>query len=121
MIKQTQLLQALRTYIDREIAPLSNNMSPVQQLVFGVELGILKRKSQTMLTNFISSPSAKALQLSINDEIDDEVLYEAISEAMSKQGSIELMGVKFTNADVNKLYETIKEFKIYETSNAPSV
>lgn len=36
---------------------------------------------------------------------------------MSKQGSVELIGVKFTNADVNKLYAIIKEQIGYETNN----
>lgn len=118
MIKQQQLLQAVNSYIDREVAPLSNSMSPVQQLVFGMELGIIKRRSKNMLDSFINSPSAKLLQLvDVNGDIDADLLYEALDESMSKQGSIELMGVKFTNADVNKLYAIIKEQTGYETNN----
>lgn len=118
MIKQQQLLQAINSYIDREVAPLSNNMLPIQQLVFGMELGIIKRKSKNMLDNFINSPSAKLLQLiDANGDIDADLLYEALNESMSKQGSVELMGVKFTSADVNKLYAIIKEQIGYETNN----
>lgn len=122
MIKQQQLLQAVNSYIDREVAPLSNSMSPVQQLVFGMELGIIKRRSKNMLDSFINSPSAKLLQLvDVNGDVDADLLYEALDESMSKQGSIELMGVKFTNADVNKLYAIIKEQTGYETNNTVGV
>lgn len=114
MVKQNQLQQALNTFIDNELAPLANSMPPMKQFIYGVELGVLKRKCSTLVSNFMNSQGAKLLSIVDNDEVDVETLYKAFSEAMEKQGSIELMGVKFTNADINKLYQIIKEQYSYE-------
>ena len=117
MIKQQQLSQVINSYIDREIAPLSAGMNSVQQLLFGFQLGVIKRKSQALINNFLSGSSAKMLHLVEGDEVDVDTLYGALSDAMSAQGSVEILGIKLTNADVNKLYSMIKEQMVYETSN----
>lgn len=58
------------------------------------------------------------LHLVEGDEVDTDTLYSALAEAMSAQGSVEILGIKLTNADVNKLYSMIKEqSNIYETIN----
>ena len=58
------------------------------------------------------------LHLVEGDEFDIDTLYSALAEAMSAQGSVEILGIKLTNADVNKLYSMIKEqSNIYETIN----
>lgn len=58
------------------------------------------------------------LHLVEGDEVDIDTLYSALAEAMSAQGSVEILGIKLTNADVNKLYSMIKEqSNIYETIN----
>lgn len=58
------------------------------------------------------------LHLVEGDEVDIDTLYSALAEAMSAQGSVEVLGIKLTNADVNKLYSMIKEqSNIYETIN----
>lgn len=51
------------------------------------------------------------------DNVDIDTLYEALSEAMNHQGSVEVLGIKLTNADVNKLYSMMKEQSAYETIN----
>ncbi len=118
MVKQQQLSQVINSYIDREIAPLSAGMNSVQQLIFGFQLGILKRKSQAIIKDFLGGNGAKMLHLVEGDEVDVDTLYSALAEAMSAQGSVEVLGIKLTNADVNKLYSMIKEqSNIYETIN----
>ena len=120
MINQQQLCKVLNDYIDKELAPLSNGTSQVQQLLFGFQLGILKRKSQTVVKEYLASPAAKMLHLVEGENVDIDTIYGALSEALTKQGSIELLGIKFTPADVNKLYAMIKEQNIYETNYTPN-
>ena len=43
-----------------------------------------------------------------NNDIDIESLYDAARKAMSKVGSVEYMGIKFNEADVDSLYNYIK-------------
>ena len=52
--------------------------------------------------------------------IGNEYNTGALSEALTKQGSTELLGIKFTPADVNKLYAMIKEQSVYETNYTPN-
>lgn len=120
MIKQQQLSQIINSYIDREIAPLSSGMNSLQQLLFGFQLGIIKRKSQAMLKDFLGGSGAKMLHLVEGDDVDVDTLYAALSDAMNAQGSVEVLGIKLTNADVNKLYSMIKEQMVYETTNTPN-
>ena len=116
MIKQQQLYNIINEYIDKEIAPLSVGTSPMQQFLFGFQLGIIKRKSQTLMKDLLSSPTSKMLHILDGENVDVDTLYGALSDAMSAQGSLEVCGVKFTNADVNKLYSMIRE-RSYEQVN----
>ena len=69
MVEQNQLQQALNTFIDNELAPLANSMPPIKQFIYGVELGVLKRKGSTLVSNFINSQEAKLLSIVNNDEV----------------------------------------------------
>lgn len=109
MIKQQVLYSAVNSFIDREIAPLSSGMGSLQQFLFGFQLGVLKRKSKSLIQNYLSNPAVKAMQIVEGDEIDVELLYQALLEAMEKQGNLEVMGIKLTSSDVNKLYSIIRE------------
>lgn len=109
MVKQQQLYSAVNRFIDQELAPMTSGMSSIQQLVFGFQLGVIKRKSQSLIQNYLGSPTAKLMQLVEGDEVDIETLYQALVETLNKQGSVEVMGIKFTSSDVNKLYSMIKE------------
>ena len=117
MIKQQQLGQIINSYIDREIAPLASGMNSLQQLLFGFQLGVIKRKSQALIKDFLGGSGAKMLHLVDGDNVDIDTLYGALSDAMNAQGSVEILGIKLTNADVNKLYSMIKEQMVYETPN----
>lgn len=44
----------------------------------------------------------------IRNEFDIDSLYDAARKAMSKVGSVEYMGIKFNEADVDSLYNYIK-------------
>lgn len=109
MIKQQVLYSAINTFIDREIAPLTSGMGSLQQLMFGFQLGVLKRKLSSLIQNYLSNPAVRAMQIVSGDEVDLETLYQALLEAMNRQGSVEVMGIKLTSSDINKLYSIIKE------------
>ena len=115
MTKQTQIQQAINKFIDTEISPLMNSMTPMKQFIFGMELGIIKNKSNKLISNFINSSEAKLLELADGENIDIETLYTAAIQAMEKQGTIEVAGIKFSTQDINKLYQIIKEQVSYET------
>lgn len=115
MIKQQQLGQIINSYIDREIAPLSSGMTSIRQFLFGFQLGVIKRKSQALIKDFLGGAEAKMLHIVDGDDVDIDTLYGALSDAMNAQGSVEILGIKLTNADVNKLYSMIKEQGNYET------
>lgn len=110
MIKEETLYRVIDTYIEKEIAPLSNGTSQINQLLFGFQVGILRRKAKTLISQYIESPVAKTMGLiDEQNQVDIDTLYGALSDAMTSQGNIELMGVKFTTQDVNKLYSMLKE------------
>ena len=44
----------------------------------------------------------------IKNEFDIDSLYDVARKAMSKVGSVEYMGIKFNEADVDSLYNYIK-------------
>lgn len=109
MVKQQQIYAAVNKFIDQELAPMTSGMSSIQQLVFGFQLGVIKRKSQSLIQSYLNNPATKLMQLAEGDEVDIEILYQALLEAINKQGSVEVIGIKFTSSDVNKLYSMIKE------------
>ena len=43
-----------------------------------------------------------------NDEIDLETLYSAARKAMDKVGTVEYMGIRFNESDIDSLYSYIK-------------
>lgn len=43
-----------------------------------------------------------------DDDIDIEALYEAAKKAMGKVGTVEYMGIRFNDSDVDCLYNHIK-------------
>lgn len=116
MIKQQTLYKVINEYIDKEIAPLSNGANQLQQFLFGFQLGIIKRKSQAVIKDYLNSSAAKVLHIVEGDDVDVDTLYGALSESMEKQGNIEAFGIKFTSSDVNKLYSMLRE-QSYEQIN----
>lgn len=83
MIKTQQLSSIINQYIDREIAPLSAGMNSLQQLLFGFQLGVIKRKSQSIMKDLLEGSSAKILHIVEGDEVDVDTLYGALSDAMN--------------------------------------
>lgn len=110
-LSEMQLYSALNEYIDREIMPLGANMQMLNQFMFGVQMGVVKRKIQTIVKGYIASPSVKALGLiDENGLIDIDTLYGAASDTFKQMNYVEVGGVRLSESDLQKLYGIMRKY-----------
>lgn len=110
-LTEMQLYSALNEYIDREIMPLGANMKMLEQFMFGVQIGVIKRKIQSVVKSYINSPSIKALGLiDENGLIDIDTIYNAAADTFKQMNYIEVGGVRLSETDLQKLYGTMRKY-----------
>lgn len=110
-LTEMQLYSALNEYIDREIMPLGANMKMLEQFMFGVQIGVIKRKIQSVVKSYINSPAIKALGLiDENGLIDIDTIYNAAADTFKQMNYIEVGGVRLSEADLQKLYGTMRKY-----------
>lgn len=109
-LTESKIIDAVNEYIDTELTPLMANMRPLDQFALGATLGIFRRKAQTVLRKFLNGKLAHTLDLVSDDgAVDVETAYIAASESLRNVGSVELASVRFTNADLDKLYNILRK------------
>lgn len=110
-LTEMQLYSALNEYIDREIMPLGANMKMLEQFMFGVQIGVIKRKIQSVVKSYINSPAIKALGLiDENGLIDIDTIYNAAADTFKQMSYIEVGGVRLSEPDLQKLYGTMRKY-----------
>jgi hypothetical protein len=110
-LNEMQVYSVLNEFIDREIMPLGATMKLSDQFLFGVKMGIVKRKIQNVVKGYLAKPEVKAFEL-IDDDgyIDVETLYESARDVMSQMKQLEIAGMTFKENDLQTLYGIMQKY-----------
>ena len=110
-VNQAQLYAAINEFIDREIIPLSATMDTTKQLLFGIKIGIVKRKIETVVKNYLNKEELKLLELiDVNGNIDIDTIYGSAVDVMQQLHQFELGGITFKMSDLQNLYGIIQKY-----------
>ena len=80
-INETQLYAALNEFIDTEIMPLSAGMPLPKQFVFGWKIGIIRRKVETLVKNYLNKGEIKMLGKARGSKMGNNLLVQQIEKA----------------------------------------
>ena len=110
-LNEMQLYSVINEFIDREIMPLGATMKLSDQFLFGVKMGIVKRKIQNVVKGYLAKPEVKAFDL-IDDDgyIDVDTLYESARDVMSQMKQLEIAGMTFKENDLQTLYGIMQKY-----------
>ena len=110
-INEMQLYSALTEYIDREIMPLAASMDLTKQFMFGLKVGVVKRRIENVVRSYLRSAEMSVLDIvDDNGNIDIEPIYQSAMDMMAKMQKLELGGISFTQADLQKLYGIMQRY-----------
>jgi hypothetical protein len=110
-INEMQLYSALTEYIDREIMPLTASMDLTKQFMFGLKVGVVKRRIENVVRSYLRSAEMSVLDIvDDNGNIDIEPIYQSAMDMMAKMQKLELGGISFTQADLQKLYGIMQRY-----------
>lgn len=110
-INEMQLYSALTEFIDREIVPLGATMNLTDQFMFGLKIGIVKRKIQNVVKGYLAKPEMKSLGIVDKDgAIDIETIYQSAMDMMKQMQQIDIGGITFKEADLQKLYGIMQKY-----------
>lgn len=110
-INEMQLYSALNEFIDREIIPLGASMDLTNQFVFGVKIGIIKRKLQDVVKTYLNTDGIKMLGLvDASGYIDVDTIYHAACDAFSNVKQLDIAGITFKEADLQNLYGIMQRY-----------
>lgn len=111
-LSEGQLYSAVNEFIDREIMPIGANMDLPSQFLFGLKMGVVKRKIQSVVKQSIYGNNAlKAFGIiDENGYIDIDTVYESASDTMSQMRQLDVMGITFKESDLQKLYGIMQKY-----------
>jgi hypothetical protein len=110
-INEMQLYGALNEFIERDIMPLGASMDIKNQFIFGIAIGIVKRKMQDVVKSYIHSDVAKMLGLvDENGAIDIDTIYQSASDAFANIKQIDIAGITFKESDLQNLYGIMQKY-----------
>lgn len=96
-----QVERGLAAFIDKDMAPLMPKAKGIAFAAFAPMVVKGKIKEFT--------PMAQSMGLMQDENVDVDLLYKAFKEKAQGKWPIDLLGFKFTEEDLDKLYRTIKE------------
>lgn len=110
-LNEFQLYSAINEFIDREIMPLGATMNLTDQFLFVFKMGVVKRKLQDVVKNYLKSDMAKTLMLvDENSNIDIDTLYQSAMDVFSNMKQIEVGGITFKETDLQNLYGIMQKY-----------
>ena len=110
-INQMQLYAAINDFIDREIIPLSATMDLPKQFMFGIKMGIVKRKVENIVKTYLNKNEFKFFGLiDENNNIDIDTIYSSAADMMQQLQQLELGGITFKMADLQNLYGIMQKY-----------
>ena len=110
MVTLQQFTEGAKGYLQSGVIP---HLPTDRQFVSGVALGVLSHKADKVMQQLRDNQLVKMLGLIEGDMIDDDALFSAMREQMSRQGSLQLdvpwIGkLTFTAPDVDALQRSIR-------------
>lgn len=108
-VTQGQLLEAINEFIDTDILAHTNAMGSLEQFMFGVKVGVIKRSLPNKLNDYLNGTEVKTLGIVDDDGIDVDIIYGAAKDAMARVGTIEYNSIRFNVSDIDKLYSIISK------------
>ncbi|MBO7158130.1 MAG: hypothetical protein J6W31_05960 [Clostridia bacterium] len=103
------IVRGVNEFIDTELAPSGASLPALDQFLFGLKLGIAKRKAESVVAGLIEG-SGKAIGVVDSEgNVDIDTVYHSALDAIRRVDSIDISGFKFREADINKLYGLIKK------------
>lgn len=107
--KPEQIANAVNEFIETELMPAGNGLGGMDQFLFGVKMGIAKRKAAGAINDMVANPMAKTVAiLDADGNVDVDTVYNAAIDSIRKVGSVEIAGFAFKEGDFNRLYEIVK-------------
>ena len=103
-MKFNHVKEGILKYIHDEV--VSKAEGPMKFIMYtGIALAV--PKLDLMYEQYKNHPLITALEIIKDDEIDIDVLYTAMKEAMNKVEKVEYMGIIFNAQDVDMIYNCI--------------
>ena len=96
-----QVERGVAAFIDKNMAPLMPKAKGIAFAAFAPM--VIKTKIKEY------APLAQSLGLMQEENVDVDMLYRTFKEKAQGKWPIDLMGCKFAEEDLDKLYRTIKE------------
>ena len=110
-ITEAQLYAAINTFIEREIIPLGASMDMPKQFMFGFKVGVVKRKIESVVKNYLNKGELKLLEIvDENGNIDITPLYQSAMDMLNQMQKIEIGGITFRESDLQVLYSIIQSY-----------
>lgn len=108
-INAGQLYASINEFIDQAVIPLSASMNLTDQFLFGIKIGIARKKLEDVINTYINSGGAKTLGLvDENGYVDIDTIYQSACESISKVGHIDVGGITFKDSDLHMLYSIMQ-------------
>ena len=102
-IEQAQ--RAIETYFNQEI--LSKAIG-FKKFTTALAYGMFKDKISKLLIDLTNNDLIKMTEVVDNNQlIDVDLLYRGAKDAIQRRGQFEVMGIIFTESDVDKLYSIL--------------
>lgn len=108
VITQGQLIEVINEYINTDIMKHCNKLSSLEQLMFGIKVGVIKTAIPKLLNDYFDKPEMKLLGVVTDEGINMDLIYNVATESMSRVKSVEYGGFKFDQKDIETLYTLIK-------------
>lgn len=110
-VNEMQLYSALNEFIEREIMPLGASMDMTKQFLFGLKIGVVKHKIQSIIKSYINKDEMKILEIvDTNGLIDVEPIYQSAIDMMAKMQKVEVGGFTFKESDLHNLYSIVQRY-----------
>ena len=110
-INQAQLYAAINEFIDREIIPLSATMDIPKQFMFGIKIGVVKRKIESIVKSYLNRKEIQLLELiDANGNIDIDPIYGSAVDMMQQLQQLEIGGITFKMSDLQNLYGIMQKY-----------
>lgn len=109
MMNAEHIIRGIHEFIDTELAPTGASLLDLDLFLFGLKLGIAKRRAESVVSNLINGEGKAIGVVDSEGNVDIDTVYHSAIDAIRRVDTINISGFKFREADINKLYDLIKK------------
>ena len=109
MVTKDKILQAFDRFLEDDVMRHMREMPQVEQFLFGIKIGVVRRRASSIVDNYLDKPEIKQLGVVKDGKVDIDVIYEAAVDSIKQLGSVQIDTLRFDESDVKKLYEIIQQ------------